>query len=108
MKALRLVRYRMIRCRICQNDRKNKSIFAKELTLGVRKTFEYIVCSKCQSLSIGKVPQNLDQYYNEYPNFEEVDKNLNFFKRMLYKKAILKKNRFAKYILNFDQSRCVA
>ncbi len=90
-------------CRICKNNRHNKIIFPKEMTLGIRSEFEYIECSKCNSLSINMIPPDLSQYYQSYPNFQGLGKGLSFFERAIYKQALLKKNKFAILALAFDK-----
>jgi len=91
-------------CRVCLNIKKNKTLFPKELTLGTRAEFEYIVCNKCRSLSICEVPKNLEEYYKKYPSLEGNPKCLRGLKKLLYKNSILREHQLSKFALKFDQS----
>ena len=50
-------------CRICGNERDNRSHYPREMMFGRDETFEYLECSSCGCLQIAAIPQNLDAYY---------------------------------------------
>ncbi len=90
-------------CRVCKNYRNNKVIFPKEMTLGIRREFKYIECSKCNSLSINTIPNNLENYYQSYPSLKVLKKGFGIIERVIYRQALLKKNRFAMLALDLDK-----
>ena len=49
-------------CRIC-NGEISKSYVVKEMLIGLRESFEYIICSACGCLQIADIPPNLAKYY---------------------------------------------
>lgn len=55
----------MVPCRVCGNDLNNRKHVFREKHLGMGDEFAYTECSACGSLSIDKVPENIDRYYPE-------------------------------------------
>lgn len=54
-------------CRICRESNKLKTIVASEMCIGLRTDHTYHHCLKCNSLSLHKIPNNLNQLYENYP-----------------------------------------
>ncbi len=52
-------------CRICNNSRNNERYRVREMMFGTRDEFEYFQCSRCGSLQIQNVPDDLGKYYPE-------------------------------------------
>ena len=49
-------------CRLCDGEI-SESFMVKEMLIGLRETFEYLLCSSCGCLQIAAVPSNLSKYY---------------------------------------------
>ena len=89
------------RCKICNNEMQNKPIFAKELSIGKRTEFKYILCNQCHSLSIVEIP-TLEAYYQHYPNLNQIAKKpLGNTRKLLYQYALRKNFRPFQKILQF-------
>lgn len=56
----------MYNCRVCKNSDKNKTAVVKQTGTQYLDEFEYIQCSKCNSLTIREIPKNLSDYYEGY------------------------------------------
>lgn len=54
-----------MKCRICGNDKENRSYKPKEMMLGLRDEHDYFECAQCGCLQIVNVPENLPDYYPE-------------------------------------------
>lgn len=50
-------------CIICQNKTENVAYSIKEMQLGLREWFNYLLCSQCGTMQIESVPKNLAKYY---------------------------------------------
>lgn len=50
-------------CIICGNSFNNKELIVREMMLGFRDKFAYILCNNCNSLQIKVIPTNLSHYY---------------------------------------------
>jgi SAM-dependent methyltransferase len=50
-------------CRICNCASGLASYEAREMMFGLRETFTYYECPKCQCLQIAEVPKDLDRFY---------------------------------------------
>lgn len=62
-------------CKICSNDKDNKSFIAREMMFGLRDEFVYFQCSNCNCLQIAEFPKDISKYYlkNNYCSFKEVE-----------------------------------
>ncbi len=64
-------------CKICSNNKDNKSFIAREMMFGLRDEFVYFQCSNCNCLQIAEFPKDISKYYsndNYYSfNFKEVE-----------------------------------
>lgn len=87
----------MIKCRVCANITNNRLYSFVERYLGLGDSFDYIRCSKCNSLSIVDLPGNLEKYYpSTYYSYRIITYNriMSYFKKhrdryLLGKKSIL-------------------
>ena len=52
-------------CRFCGTSGNMQSYLVREMMQNTRDEFEYFVCSECNTLQIGKVPEDLGKYYGE-------------------------------------------
>lgn len=99
-------------CSICKNSSKNTHLFPKEMFLGTREIFPYILCSSCHSLSIEKIPSNLDELYAKYPGLNHPQRKKSSFRNFLRRYLPLHSNRFAKRLserlASFDDLRIKA
>lgn len=61
-------------CKICSNDKDNKSFIAREMMFGLRDEFVYFQCSKCNCLQITEFPIDISKYYStdSYYSFKEI------------------------------------
>lgn len=91
-------------CRLCGNLTNNNAILAQEMTIGFRHEFIYISCSRCNSLSINAIPENIFEYYQNYPNLKCEPSNLSFAKTKLFNYCLFNNNKFSKFLLNFENS----
>ena len=57
-------------CKVCENSNNNKTFVVKQTGTQYLDGFEYIQCSKCNSLTIREVPTNLSDYYEDYYSFK--------------------------------------
>lgn len=56
------------KCRICNSYSTNyEEILAKEMTIGTRKQYLYLLCNSCRSLFINQIPKKSDRIYADYP-----------------------------------------
>ncbi len=94
----------MIKCNICQCLSDSKRLVCTEMTLGTRDKFEYIYCSNCGSLSILQIPDNLTDYYLNYPNLNDSLSPLNPLRKVLYRYILAKENFITKRLLHVDNS----
>ncbi len=95
-----------IKCRVCGNRKNNESLTAKELALGIRSKFDYILCSACKSLSIVTIPSDIQSYYKNYPNLINNVKKIGFFRKRLFN-YLLSNNRnswISKILNNMEKS----
>lgn len=64
-------------CKVCQNEKDNKSFIAKEMMFGTRDEFEYLECSRCGCVQITEIPEQLAKYYpDNYYSFKPTKKGL--------------------------------
>ena len=57
-------------CRICGNAADTPIVVAREMMFGLRETFEYFQCDRCNCLQIKKIPESMNTYYpNDYYSF---------------------------------------
>ncbi|MBK9982492.1 MAG: class I SAM-dependent methyltransferase [Saprospiraceae bacterium] len=61
-------------CTICDNTSDYRSFSVKEMQLGMREEFQYVVCNNCHSIQIGEIPRDLGKYYPDknYYSFSAV------------------------------------
>ncbi|MDD2479352.1 MAG: class I SAM-dependent methyltransferase [Victivallaceae bacterium] len=52
-------------CRVCGNEKENRTYEAREMMFGYRDVFHYFQCSKCNCLQITDFPLNMSKYYPE-------------------------------------------
>lgn len=86
----------MTLCAICKNSRGNVKVLAKELFLGTREVFPYILCARCSSLSIENIPQNLQELYEKYPGLQHPNYKKSAVRNFLKRYMITHVNFFAK------------
>lgn len=80
--------------------------------IGTREVFPYILCSSCHSLSIEKIPANLEELYARYPGLKHPQRKRSVFRNLLRRYMVLHSNRFAKklasHLASFDDLRIKA
>ncbi len=59
-------------CRICGNEKENRTYNVREMLHGTREPFEYFECSDCGCVQISEVPPDLARFY---PSDYQVYKN---------------------------------
>lgn len=69
------LRNRTGQCRGCGNSNDNEEFRCREMFLGSRQSFSYVLCNKCKSLSIMQIPVNLDDLYRGYYSFKNEQLN---------------------------------
>jgi len=52
-----------MKCRICHNEKKNKTYNVREMMYGFKDMFQYFQCSVCNCLQIGEYPSGMTKYY---------------------------------------------
>lgn len=62
-----------MKCRICFNNKDNRSFTAKEMMFGLRDEFEYFECASCGCLQILQMPPDMSRYYPD--NYYSFAKN---------------------------------
>ena len=53
-----------MKCRVCSNNKNNRIISVKEMMIGTRELFDYLICNKCDCIQILNYPQNLNFFYS--------------------------------------------
>lgn len=94
-----------MKCKICSNSDSNITHIAKENMFGMKESFNYVECSKCDCLQISEIPSDLSKYYpSNYYSFNSTqtkgEKGLRGY--LIYQRdrfAIFKKGIFG-WILN--------
>lgn len=71
-------------CPICKNAKDNNEYSVKEMQMGLKEEFEYVLCSKCGCLFLKDVPKDMSKYYGKsygpHQNYDSFkDKLLNKF-----------------------------
>lgn len=57
----------MVSCKICNNENITEFYEVKEMMFGLKESFTYFFCSKCNCLQILSFPADMNKYYsNEY------------------------------------------
>lgn len=79
-------------CKVCGNRENLEIIKAKELFIGTREIFPYLLCAECGSLSIKEHPKNLNELYEKYPVFEFTPSGTGRWKKFLRQSIISNKN----------------
>jgi 2-polyprenyl-3-methyl-5-hydroxy-6-metoxy-1,4-benzoquinol methylase len=79
------------KCRICGNEKQNKTYKIKEMMFGYRDIFPYFQCSQCDCLQIESFPENIAKYYSDNYYSYQASSNRNKLKKIL---AVLR-NRYA-------------
>lgn len=81
------------RCRVCdEKDGSFEEIVARDYFTGSKEPYIYFLCKRCKSLSIGRVPGNLNTLYKNYYSFsdhEEFSWLRIFFYKMLLRGSSL-------------------
>ncbi|MDB6081828.1 MAG: class SAM-dependent methyltransferase [Chlamydiia bacterium] len=99
-------------CYVCKNSVNNSQVFAKEMFLGTREIFPYVLCSSCHSLSIEKIPLNLEELYAKYPGLKHPQRKSSILRNLLRRYMILHSNYLTKKLSNalasFDDLRIKA
>jgi 2-polyprenyl-3-methyl-5-hydroxy-6-metoxy-1,4-benzoquinol methylase len=54
-----------MKCRICNNSKRNKLYHVREMMFGYRDQFSYFQCSNCGCLQISEIPDDMSKYYPE-------------------------------------------
>lgn len=72
------------RCRVCDHIQKAVSFVAKDYFLGTKKEYPYHLCHVCGSLSIIKIPEELDELYANYYSFSDLPE-ISFVRSEIYK-----------------------
>ena len=54
----------MASCKICNNENITEFYEVKEMMFGLRESFTYFVCNRCNCLQILSFPENMDKYYS--------------------------------------------
>ena len=62
----------MRNCPFCGSEKVSNELVVHEKSLGKGGNFTYRICSKCGSMYLEDIPQNLDTYYDnkEYYSFK--------------------------------------
>lgn len=109
MSELKIVKLNV--CRICNNSHDNTTWQVREMNLGTRDTFTYFQCSRCHSLQIEDVPDDLSSYYSSASGYyscagDPSDDSQSGIKKLalrlrdryaIFDKGIMGKYLFAKY-----------
>ncbi len=53
----------MFQCKICGNDKNNKTYTAKERIFGLDGEFQYLECSECNCIQLLNIPPDMSLYY---------------------------------------------
>ena len=84
------------KCRVCFQSTDSTLLTAKDYFLGSKKKYDYILCSGCNSLSIEKIPEDLDQLYENYYSFSPPNKVSKVI-LWIYKYILKKSNLLSKF-----------
>lgn len=61
-------------CRVCGAANRSKVYTVKEMMYRTEEEFDYFVCTNCNCMQIGKIPEDLGQYYaDDYYSFQECE-----------------------------------
>ena len=76
-----------MKCRVCSNNKNNRIISVKEMMIGTRELFDYLICNKCDCIQILNYPQNLNFFYSSnYYSLKTIKHSKeNFLKKSLKK-----------------------
>lgn len=91
----------MENCRVCGEKKELKLIKAKELFVGTRKSYDYLLCSSCNSLSLSSRIQQLEEVYAKYPPFEYQSVHMNYWKKFVYETAIFGNSMLSPFFQKF-------
>lgn len=75
----------MNKCRICTYTGNSKDVYhVKEMMFGTGKKFTYFICPTCGCLQLSELPDNIEQYYqNYYTNYSNW-KEISRFRKILW------------------------
>ncbi|MEO6131965.1 MAG: hypothetical protein ABIQ02_08950, partial [Saprospiraceae bacterium] len=61
-------------CTICPNTSNYTTFKVKEMQLGLREEFLYVLCNDCQCIQIADIPLHLEKYYpgKDYYSFSSI------------------------------------
>ena len=62
-----------MKCRICANEKDNRSFSVAEMMFGYGQEFDYFQCAVCHCLQIAAYPPDIEKYYGE--NYYSYDKS---------------------------------
>lgn len=93
-------------CRICNNNKQNERLIAREMVFGSREEFPYILCSSCGSLSIEKIPSQelLLSLYSRYPNLAKSQFTQSYWQKWIKSYVLSHDNFIAKCLLKLLNS----
>jgi hypothetical protein len=75
-----------MKCKVCLNNEDNTLFIFREMMLGLREDFDYILCNKCGCLQIVEVPKNMQKYYPyNYYSYLKSHKKASFLKKIIIK-----------------------
>ncbi len=75
-------------CRICKNSKKNIMHFPREMMFGFREQFAYVECSRCNTLQLRDIPEDVSKYYPaDYYSYQEKNSQydgfiVNYFRKL--------------------------
>jgi SAM-dependent methyltransferase len=78
-------------CRVCGNKHFSSILSCPNLRQAEEEYFDYMQCSKCRSLSLIDIPENISAYYDNYYSLGPVKRDIPL--RRLLKKWLFSSNR---------------
>lgn len=80
-------------CKICDSKSKKTFFKVKEMMLGLREEFIYVLCNNCRCLQLGNPPSDLEKFYasTKYYSFQKGDRKFDkiLMKSSFYQKGLL-------------------
>ena len=95
-----------MKCKICSNEKENKTYEAREMMFGYQDIFRYFQCPVCDCLQIEDFPKNMSKYYPDdyysYQTLSSCNAIRGLFMRLrdayaLFGKGLIGKLLYAKY-----------
>lgn len=76
----------MVQCPVCFTNLANpERHFPREMRIGIKTRFEYILCNNCSCLFILSVPVNLNEFYLNYYTENKTHTQISVLKRKLWR-----------------------